>query len=35
MKLIEIINVLENWAPKEHAEDFDNVGFADEFGESP
>ena len=26
MKLIEIINVLENWAPKEHAEDFDNVG---------
>lgn len=26
MKLSEIINVLENWAPKEHAEDFDNVG---------
>ena len=26
MKLTEIINVLENWAPKEHAEDFDNVG---------
>ena len=26
MKLSEIIGVIEKWAPKKHAEDFDNVG---------
>ena len=27
MKLSEIIGVIEKWAPKKHAEDFDNVDF--------
>ena len=26
MKLSSIINILENWAPLSHAEEFDNVG---------